>query len=178
MESSSIVFIINVESTGQVRKSRKPQPEGIYWDLLTPEKLRDIKALREVRSRLEAEGRELLTSDHGWVMVGDPALNKSASSSSVLAEDRDDDNGGGKKGKRSGHGKGTSKGGGQGRKGGKRGGEKGEQHEGMGEGDAGEREAGDVVGDVGVNQDGGENRRSRGSRGKKVLWRKKNTEEE
>ena len=44
----------------RVGEARAPKPSGVYWDLLSPQKLAQIKVLRDLKRRIEAEqGRSL-----------------------------------------------------------------------------------------------------------------------
>jgi 5-formyltetrahydrofolate cyclo-ligase len=40
----------------------RPKPEGIYWDLLSPQKLAQVKVLRELKERIEREQGIVLPS--------------------------------------------------------------------------------------------------------------------
>ena len=52
-----------VTPTRVIRTSpTRPKPTGIYWDLLSPQKLAQVKVLRELKARIEKEQGVVLPS--------------------------------------------------------------------------------------------------------------------
>jgi len=44
----------------RVGEGRAPKPSGVMWDLLSPQKLAQIKVLRDLKQRIEAETGQAL----------------------------------------------------------------------------------------------------------------------
>jgi len=55
-------IIITPTRTIRVGNGRAPKPSGVFWDLLSPQKLSQIRVLQTLKRRLEAEAGESLPS--------------------------------------------------------------------------------------------------------------------
>ena len=70
-----------VTPTRVIRVSeRAPKPSGVFWDLLSPQKLAQIRVLRDLKQRIEAEAGRPLPSGPEEVLPPTASRGKGGSS--------------------------------------------------------------------------------------------------